>query len=145
MVTGLDMWEDHDDGKGDGGVYWRGGVEFSHLATYRVRGGCGAGEEKGKGAGLKERVRTVVARGGDGDGKGEGMKEEMEKMVMDAFLPFLAGTLGFPAETFEVGEGLGVYGLDSLNAVAVQYWCWRGTFSFFSFPLDHERSRKKIC
>ncbi|KAL8917611.1 MAG: hypothetical protein Q9172_005774, partial [Xanthocarpia lactea] len=128
MVTGLDMWED-DDGKGDGGVYWRGCVEFSHLGTYRVRGDCGGVEQKEKGGGLKERIRSVVARGGDRDSKqeggGGGMKEELEKVVMDAFLLFLAGTLAFAAETFEVGEGLGVYGLDSLNAVAVQYWCWR--------------------
>ncbi len=65
-------------------------------------------------------------------------REKNWKGGYDAVMPFLAGTLGFPAQTFEVGEGLGMYGLDSLNGVALQYWCWRGTFSFFSYRLDHE-------
>ncbi len=54
-------------------------------------------------------------------------------MVLDAFLGFLARTLGFAAETFDEGQGLGVYGLDSLSAVGVQYWGWRGACRIFIF------------
>ncbi|KAL8732776.1 MAG: hypothetical protein Q9166_002558 [cf. Caloplaca sp. 2 TL-2023] len=116
MVTGLDMWEEREE---DGTVYWRGCPEFSHLARYRPSSSSStSANAKGKEMSLKERV---------GDLLGQGRKGEMEGVVMDAFVGFLAGLLGFAAESYDTGVGLGTYGLDSLNAVGVQYWCWRGT------------------
>ncbi|KAL8767869.1 MAG: hypothetical protein Q9209_005761 [Squamulea sp. 1 TL-2023] len=119
MVTGLDMWEDNTNGAGDGTVYWRGCPEFSHLAIYKPP--VSSTDKQGKERSLKEKIKDMRETG-KGLVKG---KKEMEEVVMEAFLPFLSRTLGFPSETFDTSSPLSTYGLDSLNAVGVQYWCWR--------------------
>ncbi|KAL8782267.1 MAG: hypothetical protein Q9213_005541 [Squamulea squamosa] len=119
IVTGLDMWEDETDGKGDGTVYWRGCPEFSHLAIYKPP--ASTADKQGKERSLKERTKDIP---GTGEMLVKG-KKELEKVIMEAFLSFLSRTLGFPPETFDTSNPLGTYGLDSLNAVGVQYWCWR--------------------
>ena len=138
MVTGLEMWEDTAtaEGKEDGDmgpVYWRGCPEFSHLATYNSpSNSSSSGKQE---VALKDRIRDILATASSASTDEKGIKakrglEEKRKEVRDlltpAFLGFLSRTLGFATETFEMGTALGMYGLDSLSAVSVQYWVWRG-------------------
>ena len=77
----------------------------------------------------------------------EEKRKEVRDLLTTAFLAFLSRTLGFATETFEMGIALGMYGLDSLSAVSVQYWVWRGgclissidLLFFFSLLSSHSR------
>lgn len=137
-VTGLDMWEDDGSKEGQGGevVYWRGCPEFGHLADYKPRA-LSTDNTDGKALTLKEKIAALLASASSPTttvNGGDAMR--VDELVTAAFLAFLSSTLGFPPETFDTGAGLAMYGLDSLNAVAVQYWCFRGTFFSFRFLLN---------
>ena len=142
MVTGLEMWEDTSSSEGkensgnNGPVYWRGCPEFSHLATYNSpSNSSSSGKQE---VALKDRIRDILATApsipkDDKTQKGipakrglEEKRKEVQDLLTTAFLAFLSRTLGFATETFEMGIALGMYGLDSLSAVSVQYWVWRG-------------------
>ncbi|KAL8887286.1 MAG: hypothetical protein Q9192_006350 [Flavoplaca navasiana] len=137
-VTGLEMWDDRD-GKdnGEGGkgeVCWRSCPEFSHLANYHPPSSLN-NQQQQTDLPLKSKIDAILALN-EKDGKpstgGEDKaRKEVEQVVLEAFLGFLSRTLGFAAETFDEGQGLGVYGLDSLSAVGVQYWGWRGVSHIF--------------
>lgn len=158
MVTGLEMWEDTStaEGKENGGnngpVYWRSCPEFSHLATYNPPSHLSSAGKKD--VVLKDRIHEIFARASSAskDDKAtevrgtEEKRREVQELLTTAFLAFLSRTLGFATETFEIGTALGMYGLDSLSAVGVQYWVWRGgclfssfllVLSFLLFPLVH--------
>ncbi|KAL8994776.1 MAG: hypothetical protein Q9169_005338 [Polycauliona sp. 2 TL-2023] len=134
MVTGLEMWDHHIShtsstypGSGNGAVYWRSCPEFSHLATYHSPASAGDGQG-GKERAVRDKIDDILERMKEKEkeeGKGKDGEEEVRKLLKDAFLMFLARTLGFPAEMFDEGNALGTYGLDSLSAVGVQYWVWR--------------------
>ena len=99
-------------------IFWTELPEFRHLSWYRAQS---KGErDEGAAVGLKVRVGRMM-----GQDRG-GMKEEVRALVQRAFLRFLSSTLGFEPEAFDLGNRMGMYGLDSLGASGCQYWCWRG-------------------
>ena len=53
-------------------------------------------------------------------------KEGMKKAVTELFLELLSRLLGFGADTFDPRQMLTMYGMDSLNGVACQYWFHKG-------------------
>ncbi|CAO1605280.1 hypothetical protein XANCAGTX0491_008801 [Xanthoria calcicola] len=152
MVTGLEMWEENTsaaEGKEDGGnngpVYWRSCPEFSHLATYKNSSNSSSAGKKD--VALKDRIREVLAtapsaastddKAQNGTMAVRGLEEkrkEVRDLLTPVFLGFLSRTLGFATETFEMGTALGMYGLDSLSAVEVQYWVWRELTTSITVP-----------
>ncbi|KAL8893562.1 MAG: hypothetical protein Q9192_005145 [Flavoplaca navasiana] len=137
-ITGLEMWDDSN-GEGNseagkGEVYWRSCPEFSHLANYHPPSSLN-NQQKQTDLPLKSKISAILALdkqdGKTSTGGEEVVRKEMGEVVREAFLGFLSRTLGFAAETFDEGQKLGVYGLDSLSAVGVQYWCWRGVYRIF--------------
>lgn len=71
---------------------------------------------------MKEKIKDLLTQA-END---KGIQEEVRLVLMNDFLAFLSRTLGFAPETFDTSTALGMYGLDSLSAVGVQYWVWRG-------------------
>ncbi len=135
MVTGLEIWDDR---KGEGisargkdEVYWRSCPEFSHLANYHPPSPLN-NQQQQTDIPLRSKISTILALNKKDEdtstGGEEEARKEVEQVVGDAFLGFLSKTLGFAAETFDEGQKLAVYGLDSLSAVGVQYWGWRGMY-----------------
>ena len=130
------MW-DNSEGQGNGAagkgeVYWRTCPEFSHLANYHPPP---LENQQQTDIPLKSKISGILALNRK-DGKmsiggEEAARKEVEAEVLNAFLAFLSRTLGFAAETFDEGQALAVYGLDSLSAVGVQYWGWRGVSRIF--------------
>ncbi|KAL9021753.1 MAG: hypothetical protein Q9180_008596, partial [Flavoplaca navasiana] len=127
------MW---DDIKGEGNsegvkdeVYWRSCPEFSHLAHYHPPSPLINNQQQQTDIPLKTQIRAILTLnkqdGKTSTGGEDKARKEVEVVVRDAFLGFLSRTLGFAAETFDEGQELGVYGLDSLSAVGLQYWGWR--------------------
>ncbi|KAI4123666.1 MAG: hypothetical protein LQ338_005156 [Usnochroma carphineum] len=120
IVTGLEMFEKEMDGSliGKGRrqgerLFWTELPEFSHLSTYRPPNrGNGADKEPS----LKERVKRVATRDAG---------KELRTIVREAVLGFLSTSLGFKYEAIDPGKSLGMYGMDSLNAVGCQFWCFR--------------------
>ncbi|KAL8760555.1 MAG: hypothetical protein Q9184_003266 [Pyrenodesmia sp. 2 TL-2023] len=119
IVTGLDMFEREADGSlvGEGRVkgerlFWTELPEFSHLSRYRLP--IGHGEEKK--VSLRERVDNAAARG---DG------QALRTIVKEAILSFLSRSLGFEYDAMDPTQAMGTYGLDSLNAVSCQFWCFK--------------------
>lgn len=152
------MWEDTSISEGkengnNGPVYWRSCPEFSHLATYNPPFNSSSSGKKD--VALKDRIHEIFARASSAskDDKAtevrghEEKRKEVQDLLTTAFLAFLSRTLGFATETYEIGTALGMYGLDSLSAVGVQYWVWRGACLFFFpsprafFSLISSRSR----
>ena len=151
MVTGLEMWEDTSTAEGkensgnNGPVYWRSCPEFSHLATYNAPSNSSSSGKRE--VALKDRIHEVLAtassaskdekaeRGIPAKRGNEEKRKEVQDLLTPAFLGFLSRTLGFATETFEMGTALGMYGLDSLSAVGVQYWVWRGGCLISSIDL----------
>lgn len=116
IVTGLDMLEREADGSLAGHtepLFWTELPEFGHLQIYK------AGDTTADGAGRSERA-TLRDRLGRLD------KEGMKKAVTESFLAFLSRLLGFGADTFDPQQMLTMYGMDSLNGVACQYWFHKG-------------------
>ncbi|KAI4136464.1 MAG: hypothetical protein L6R39_007772 [Caloplaca ligustica] len=120
IVTGLEMFEKEADGSlvGKGRsrgerLFWTELPEFSHLSAYRPPPSRGAAD---KDVPLKERVGRVVAKG---DG------QALKMMVEEGILGFLSTSLGFGRAAIDPGRSMGTYGLDSLNAVNCQFWCFR--------------------
>ncbi|KAL8924113.1 MAG: hypothetical protein Q9208_004250 [Pyrenodesmia sp. 3 TL-2023] len=117
VVTGLEMFEKEADGSllGQGRVngerlFWTELPEFSHLSRYRGY----RGEEKE--IPLKERVESAAARGSE---------QALRTMVKEAVLGYLSRSLGFRYEAIDPTQPMGSYGLDSLNAVGCQFWCFK--------------------
>ncbi|KAL8979635.1 MAG: hypothetical protein Q9205_005077, partial [Flavoplaca limonia] len=121
-VTGLEMWDDRK-GKGNSEgakdeVYWRSCPEFSHLASYHPPSPLN-NQQQQTDIPLKNKISGILALNKDdktSTGGQDKARKEVEAVVRDAFLGFLSRTLGFAAETFDEGQGLRVYGLDSLSA-----------------------------
>lgn len=131
------MWDDAATSGGEGGgnhgpVYWRSCPEFSHLATYNPPSNSSSSEKKEKP--LKEKIKELLTRAKND----KEIQKEVRLVLMNDFLAFLSRTLGFAPETFDTSTALGMYGLDSLSAVGVQYWVWRGVcfFHFLFFFLS---------
>ncbi|KAL8690210.1 MAG: hypothetical protein Q9218_004292 [Villophora microphyllina] len=123
MVTGLEMFERDKEGAlvgRKGGVYWMDFPEFSHLGSYASPFADNTSAGNGKKMALKEKIVELL----DGDG-GVRLKGKLERVLEEEFLAFLEGLLGFKKEDFVKGMGLGTYGMDSLGAVAVQFWCFK--------------------
>ncbi|KAL9606793.1 MAG: hypothetical protein Q9204_009448 [Flavoplaca sp. TL-2023a] len=125
------MWDDREgQGNSEGGngeVYWRSCPEFSHLANYHPP--SPPNNQQQTDIPLKSKISDILALNKKDEqmstGGVEKARKEVEEVVGDALLGFLSRTLGFAAETFDEGQELAVYGLDSLSAVGVQYWGWR--------------------
>ena len=136
ILTGLEMFERVDGKlKGTGlregeGIYWTECAEFGFLQEHFVSGGSGG--EKGK-ADLKTMVTSLAVKKNN---------KEAVSVLMNGFLTFLAGLLGFGVSTFNPNSSLATYGLDSLSAVSCQYWFYRG-MSQSNYPsrlLTHQRT-----
>ena len=116
IVTGLEMFEREADGNLAGHpepLFWTELPEFGHLQRYK------AGNRVSDGVGRGERL-TLRDKLGQLD-------EEGRKMAMtESFLAFLSRLLGFGADTFDPQQMLTMYGIDSLNGVACQYWLHKG-------------------
>ena len=116
IVTGLEMFEREADGSIAGHtepLFWTELPEFGHLQRYkagdRVLDGAGRGDK----ATLRDKLGRLD-------------KEGMKKAVTESFLEFLSRLLGFGADTFDPQQMLTMYGMDSLNGVACQYWFHKG-------------------
>ncbi|RDW80856.1 hypothetical protein BP5796_05554 [Coleophoma crateriformis] len=114
ILTGLDMFERVDDrlvgAKDQTMLYWTELPEFGFLQSYKKTWDMDDGH--GNEMTLKEKVATLD-------------ENQMRETVMNAFLSFLAGLLGFQTQIFDRQSPLVVYGLDSLSAVSCQYWFHR--------------------
>ncbi|KAL8902419.1 MAG: hypothetical protein Q9207_004740 [Kuettlingeria erythrocarpa] len=116
IVTGLEMFEKEVDGRLVGRkerVFWTELPEFSHLSRYRPPAGQAGVQAE---APLKERVESIAAMGGG---------HALRKLVQEAVLGYLSSSLGFQHSAINPTQPLGSYGLDSLNAVSCQLWCFR--------------------
>ncbi|KAL9601094.1 MAG: hypothetical protein Q9179_002982 [Wetmoreana sp. 5 TL-2023] len=113
MVTGLEMFEKDAEGRLVGrkeALYWTELPEFGHLGRYRSP--FVDNKNEGKKETLKERIGHLLKTSRDG----ANAMGELKKEITTAFLDFLSGLLGFNPEAFDLGNTLGIYGLDSLNA-----------------------------
>ncbi|RDW69731.1 hypothetical protein BP6252_08751 [Coleophoma cylindrospora] len=114
ILTGLDMFERVNDrlvgAKDQTMLYWTELPEFGFLQSYKTTWDVDDGHENEMT--LKEKVATLD-------------ENRIRETVMDAFLSFLAGLLGFQTQIFDRQSPLVVYGLDSLSAVSCQYWFHR--------------------
>ena len=121
IVTGLEMFEREADGSLAGHtepLFWTELPEFEHLQRWK------AGDRASDGAGRSDRT-TLRDKLRHLD------KEGMTKAVTESFLAFLSRLLGFGADTFDPQQMLTMYGMDSLNGVACQYWFHKG-----EWPLE---------
>ncbi|KAK3062707.1 hypothetical protein LTS18_003517, partial [Coniosporium uncinatum] len=114
ILTGLEMFE-RVDGKSKGQqdqtmLYWTELPEFGHLQTH-TRSWSETPNTQA------ETSLLDVARSSE--------PGEARKVILDAFLKFLAGLLGFDAAVFNPASSLSMYGLDSLSGVSCQYWFHR--------------------
>ena len=116
IVTGLEIFEREADGSLAGHtepLFWTELPEFGHLQRYKV----GDRVLDGAGRGDKATLRDELGRLD---------KEGMKKAVTESFIEFLSRLLGFGADTFDPQHMLTMYGMDSLNGVACQYWFHKG-------------------
>ena len=116
IVTGLEMFEREADGSLAGHtepLFWTELPEFRHLQRYK------APDSVSYGAGGSERLtlRDKLGRLG---------KESMKIAMTESILAFLSRLLGFGADTYDPQQMLTMYGIDSLNGVACQYWFHKG-------------------
>ena len=122
-------------------LFWTDLPEFSHLQTYAPPSQDSGNASRQDNIALKEQVNKLLA-GGDGN-EGVSKREEVTKVVTDAFVGFLAQLSGFGKERIDTERGgVGMYGIDSLSGVGCQYWFYRGEFfvpfsSFSPFTCFH--------
>ncbi|KAH0544910.1 Type I Iterative PKS [Glutinoglossum americanum] len=115
ILTGLEMFERVDDklvgAQDQTMLYWTELPEFGFLQPHRRSWSvnCRHSEQD---ISLRERIQELD-------------EADARAALTDAFLVFLAGLLGFGAETFDPGSSLLIYGLDSLSGVSCQYWFYR--------------------
>ncbi|KAL8799576.1 MAG: hypothetical protein Q9182_005787 [Xanthomendoza sp. 2 TL-2023] len=113
-ITGLEMWESNDSTTKDNKqkateiIYWRRCPEFSPLSTSTLPSPIHPQPT------TQQSLATMLSSS----------TADITQTITTAFLPFLSHTLGFPPSTFDTSASLATYGLDSLNAVGVQYWCF---------------------
>lgn len=121
VVTGLEMFEKEADGSLVGRsraerLFWTELPEFAHLSRYRLLAGHGGANGD---LPLKEKIE-VAAAGDDG--------QALRTLVQEAITNYLSSSLGFKHEAIDPAQPMGTYGLDSLNAVGCQFWCFKGMF-----------------
>ena len=116
IVTGLEMFEREADGSLAGHtepLFWTELPEFGHLQRYKARDTVADGAGRGERTTLRDKL-------------GQANEEGMKRAVTEAFLAFLSRLLGFGTDTFDPQQMLTMYGMDSLNGVACQYWFHNG-------------------
>ena len=125
IVTGLEMFEREADGSLAGHtepLFWTELPEFGHLQRYKAGDTVPSDDGRGERATLRDKLGILD-------------KEGMNKALTESFLAFLSRLLGFGADTFDPQQMLTMYGMDSLNGVACQYWFHKG-----EWPLYYSRS-----
>ena len=106
--------------------------EFSHLQTYDPPSVSDENETQFTASiPLKEQIMILVDPADEPTSKVLAVK----KLLMEAFLTYLAPLLGFSKETLDPSHSLAMHGLDSLSGVGCQYWFWRGVCPQLTYAL----------